>query len=812
MRLVAFTSILFAAGVFVSPVLAEEANVAMQIAELASKIDAQQTNSDHIWTMTAAALVLLMQVGFLFLEAGMVRSKNSINVAQKNITDFAVSVTAFFTIGFALMFGASQLGVFGWSWKMAAFNGMEDWAFTFFVFQAVFVGTAATIVSGAVAERMAFAGYLIMAVVLAALIYPIFGHWAWGNLLIGDNTAWLADRGFIDFAGSTVVHSVGAWIALAAIIVLGPRLGRFNSDGKPNQIHGHSLVLTTAGAIILLFGWIGFNGGSTTAGTPDFARVVANTVISAAFGAVAALVVGRLHDGYYVPVRSVNGMLGGLVGITAGCFAVNPHGAALIGLICGVVVIYSEEFLLHKLKLDDVVGAVSVHGTCGAVGTLLVAFFALPEHLAVANRMDQFLVQLTGVVVAFVWAFGLGLVVFKAVDMTIGMRVSKEDELEGLNAAEHGASLGTGALQEALHKITNEQRDLSQRLDDTTGDEAAEIAMVLNPFLTEMEILVRDINQQAGAVASTTETLTSLSNHFVGSTKELSGGTETMVGEANTLRAETQNARGISEQISNHATDVAKETHAIAENFQSVATTVDKLAASIVGVAGSARSANDIAGRANSISETTSQTITDLAQASEQVGEVVTLINAIADQTNLLALNATIEAARAGDAGKGFAVVASEVKQLSTQTQKATEEIAARVQAMRMGSTDAVQGISDVGSIINEMSSALQSIVTETGEQEGIAANLREQSNVAADRVEAVSGNLDNMSDQVNEIADYASRVASAADNTAELSSKLNASARDSEGAVDNLNSASNGLGSVASALNTASKRYKTAG
>lgn len=232
-----------------------------------------------------------------------------------------------------------------------------------------------------------------MALVLAALIYPVFGHWAWGNLLISDNTAWLADMGFIDFAGSTVVHSVGAWMGLAAIMVLGPRIGRFDKDGKPLKIHGHSLVLTTAGAIILLFGWIGFNGGSTTAGTPDFARVVANTIVSATFGALGALIVGRMYDGYFVPTRSVNGLIAGLVGITAGCYAVNPHGAAMIGFICGLLVVASEEIMLRKFKLDDVVGAVSAHGTCGAAGTLLVAFFAMESELAAGSRFDQLIVQ-----------------------------------------------------------------------------------------------------------------------------------------------------------------------------------------------------------------------------------------------------------------------------------------------------------------------------------------------------------------------------------------------------------------------------------
>ena len=797
---------------FAPSAIAEDNLVANQITELAARIEAQQTNSDHIWTMTAAALVLLMQVGFLFLEAGMVRSKNSINVAQKNIADFAISVGVFFLIGFAVMFGASQGGFHGWSFGLAAFDGMDDWSYTFFVFQAVFVGTAATIVSGAVAERMAFAGYLIMAVVLAALIYPVFGHWAWGNLLDGDNTAWLADAGFIDFAGSTVVHSVGAWVGLAAVIVLGPRIGRFGADGKPNKIHGHSLVLTTAGAIILLFGWIGFNGGSTTAGTPDFARVIANTIVAATFGTIAALVVGRLYDGFYVPTRSVNGMLAGLVGITAGCFAVNPHGAAMIGLICGALVVASEEIMLRKFRLDDVVGAISVHGVCGAAGTILVAFFALESELAAGSRWDQLLVQTMGVAVALVWALGLSLVMFKIIDMLIGIRVSEEDELKGLNAAEHGASLGTGALQEALFKITHEHKDLSIRLDDSTGDEAGEIALVLNPFLDEMEDLVRDMNQQARQVASTSGELTDLSNQFVDSTRHLSGGTTTMAHEANTLREETLSARAVSRQMSDHARTIASETRTMADHFQAVAQTVDTFAGSVAGVAGSARTASEVADRANRISSDTAEKMNTLASVSEQVVEVVTLINAIADQTNLLALNATIEAARAGEAGKGFAIVASEVKQLSTQTQKATEEIETRIQAMRSGAMDAVEGITSVGQIINEMSGSLKDIMRETSDQETMSQSLRGQAFSASEQADALTGEVDEMTSKIDQIASFAEKVAGDAESTADLSTNLNATANENTHAVGRLDTASTHLEGVATALNKSSSRYKSAG
>jgi Amt family ammonium transporter len=464
-----------------------EASITAELEALKTLIAAQQTNSNHIWTMLASALVLFMQVGFLFVEAGMARSKNSINVAQKNIADFLVAVTVFYLMGFSIMFATSVGGWIGTPTELAMFNQVDDWTYTFFVFQAVFVGTAGTIASGAVAERMRFSGYIVVTIFLAALIYPVFGHWAWGNLLIGDNRAWLADKGFIDFAGSTVVHSVGAWVGLAGIIVLGARFGRFDKDGKPVNIQGHSMVLSTAGAIILLVGWIGFNGGSTTAGTPDFARIVANTIIAAVIGGIVSLMIGRYYDGIFHPARSINGLLAALVGITAGCDAVNPLGAACIGALCGAAVIASEEFLLRFFKLDDVVGAISVHGTCGALGTILVAVFAMESKLAADTRLDQFMVQLEGVFVAFVWTFGISYTFLKAADSLFGLRVTEDEEKIGLNTVEHGSSLGTGELQKVLSGLITGDADLSSRLTVEHGDESGELAGLFNKLLERLE-------------------------------------------------------------------------------------------------------------------------------------------------------------------------------------------------------------------------------------------------------------------------------------------------------------------------------------
>ena len=445
-----------------------------------------QQNLDHDWVLTAAALVLLMQMGFLMLDAGFVRTKNTINVAQKNIVDLVFSVGAYWLVGFSLMFGASQSGWFGWSPEFAALDSGENWIYTFFVFQAMFCGTAATIVSGAVAERLTFPAYLIATALIAFAIYPVFGHWSWGSALIGDNTAWLADMGFVDFAGSTVVHSIGAWVALALIIVIGPRAGRFDSEGRPVRVQGHNPVMAGAGALVLFVGWIGFNGGSTTSGTSDVAPIVLNTVVAAVFGGSIGVVYGRVVDGYLAPDRSINGLLGGLVAITAGCATLDGSMSAIMGMIGGVVALAGHDILLKVFKLDDVVGAVSVHGLAGATGTLMLALLADPAALPAGSHLGQLQVQAIGVAAAFATAFFPTLLVCYAVRPFVRLRITHVEEAQGLNRVEHGATLGTGNLQLVISDLLKGDADFSTRIPAEPGDEAAELTELFNLLLARL--------------------------------------------------------------------------------------------------------------------------------------------------------------------------------------------------------------------------------------------------------------------------------------------------------------------------------------
>ncbi len=421
-----------------SPLMAEEAEPVT-----AEALTVLQDNINIVWTCIAAFLVFFMQAGFAMVESGFTRAKNTINIMMKNLMDFSIGTLAFFFIGFGLMFGVSN-GLFGTTNFLLAGTDVQgaDWNWTFLIFQTVFAGTAATIVSGSMAERTKFVGYLAYSVFICAIIYPIFGSWAWGSLL--DGSGWLEGMGFNDFAGSTVVHSIGGWLALAGAIVLGPRIGKYTADGKARAIPGHNIGLAALGVFILWFGWFGFNPGSTTLGDGEIGRVAVTTNLSAAAGAILAMItswiIGNKPDGS----MAMNGALAGLVGITAGCYSVSPIGSIIIGAIAGILVVLSVLFIDNVLKVDDPAGAVSVHGVCGAWGTLAVGLFAVDGGVFYGGGFSLLGVQALGVVTAFAWAFGLGLILFLSIKYTIGLRVSEEEELRGLDIGEHGMEAYNG--------------------------------------------------------------------------------------------------------------------------------------------------------------------------------------------------------------------------------------------------------------------------------------------------------------------------------------------------------------------------------
>jgi Amt family ammonium transporter len=437
-------------------ILAVAAVLVMCVASAAHADEAAAANAvaiDTVWILLAAFLVFFMQAGFAMVEAGFTRAKNASNIMMKNLMDFSVGSLGYWAVGFGLMFGADKMGLFGSDgfFLSSADPSTGDglWQYAFWLFQAVFAATAATIVSGAMAERTKFSGYLIYSVVLSALIYPIVGHWIWGG-------GWLSSMGMIDFAGSTVVHSVGGWAALAGAIVLGPRLGKYGPNGNVKAIPGHNIPLAALGVFILWFGWFGFNAGSTTAGTNlSIATIAVTTNLAAAAGAVTAMMTIWFRHGKPDTSMTLNGALAGLVAITAPCASVSPSSAVIIGAIAGVLVVCSVEFLDRVLKIDDPVGAISVHGVCGAFGTLAAGLFAQAKYgeasgagavngLFFGGGFSQLWTQLVGVVSVFFWVFLAALALFAVIKYTVGLRVSREEELRGLDIEEHGMESYSG--------------------------------------------------------------------------------------------------------------------------------------------------------------------------------------------------------------------------------------------------------------------------------------------------------------------------------------------------------------------------------
>jgi Amt family ammonium transporter len=392
------------------------------------------TEIDHLWIVICACFVFFMQAGFICYEVGFVRPKNVVSVAIENIIAFVIATLAFCVVGFSFMFGQTQGGLIGGSnWLLQNLKG--DYDYIFVLYELMFAGTAVTIFSGSMSERTKLKALVIAAIVTGAVIYPVFGHWVWGGNYTPQKT-FLGSLGFMDFAGATVVHSTAGWVALAGTIVLGPRKGRWDENGKPRRMGRSNIPFAALGTFILWFSWFGFNGGNLFAFSDKVGPILLNTNIAAATGIVGATIVTRILARDQSFMEAVfNGALGGLVAITASSDILTLWQAALVGLIAGGATVLGSLLLL-KLKIDDAVNAIPIHGIGGACGAILCAVFASPDKLLLPTRFGQILVQLLGVGVNFVWAFGIGLVMFLLIDKTIGLRVSGEEEEKGLNVVE----------------------------------------------------------------------------------------------------------------------------------------------------------------------------------------------------------------------------------------------------------------------------------------------------------------------------------------------------------------------------------------
>lgn len=415
---------------------------------LAASAEENAATLDVIWLFLAACLVFLMQAGFALLGAGAVRSKNTANYLMKSLMDFGLGAIVFFLVGYAFMFGGGPVG----KWiGLSGFglSGADSSTLLFFLFQVMFAATAATIVAGAVAERMKLGAYVIYTVAITAIIYPVFGHWVWGG-------GFLADLGLMDFAGSGVVHAVGGLLAFVAAALLGPRLGKYGLDGKPRAMPGHNQVYVVLGTLLLFFGWFGFNAGSTlAAGDASIPLIAVNTFLAGCAGATAVFLI-QLRTGTISLGAVCNGMLGGLVAVTAPVAFVAPWAALTIGAMGGGIYLAGAWFLEHKLRVDDPVGAVPVHGINGVFGVLAVGIFANGTGGVfglVAGETGQLVSQLIGAGVLLAWTLGTGFLLFKGIDLVMGLRIGAKEEQTGLDAFHHGGSIYPEAKDETPRRI-----------------------------------------------------------------------------------------------------------------------------------------------------------------------------------------------------------------------------------------------------------------------------------------------------------------------------------------------------------------------
>ena len=460
-----------------------------------------QANLDILWLLICAILVFIMQAGFMCLETGLSRSKNSINVALKNISDFGIAVVVFWAFGFALMYGTSVSGLFGN--KFFFFTTKVVGYQTYFVFQAMFVATAATIISGAVAERLKFVSYLIITFFTSGLFFPIVGHWAWAFNF--DNPSqkfgWLGKLGYLDFAGSSVVHSVGGWIALSVLLIIGNRTGRFRKDNSHKPFQGSNIPMAALGALILWFGWFGFNGGANGAMDLKLPLILINTFLSASFGLIFSSAMGAIILKKPEPLFMITGPLAGLVSITASCAYVDPADAILIGSIGGIIS-SGAIVLLEKLKIDDVVSAIPVHLAAGIWGTIAVALFGDFQMMGVEKtRLEQLYIQLIGIVSIGSFCFFGSYIIFKTINSFFPLRVGKIQEELGLNISEHNASTDTHELLEVLTEQVKTE-DYSLRAPQDPFTDSGIIGTQYNVLMNKLEQSEKQKNKWKNRVSN----------------------------------------------------------------------------------------------------------------------------------------------------------------------------------------------------------------------------------------------------------------------------------------------------------------------
>ncbi len=526
-----------------------------------------------LWLTIATILVVMMQAGFCCLESGLVRSRNSISVAIKNVSDFCLCALLFWLFGYGLLYGPSWGGWIGTGPVPFTAEMSNPRATVGFLFDLVFCGTATTIASGVIAERMRFRGYLVLSALIAGLIYPIFGHWAWAGTVQGSPAGWLAQLGFVDFAGSTVVHCVGAWSALAAAMLIGPRAGAFR-DGVRQPMRSTSVPLAAVGVLLLWIGWFGFNGGSARTFDAHVPAILLNTLLAGAAGGMAMLALELYRGGTLAVEIVLNGILAGLVAVTAGCHAVSAAGALAIGL-GGALVMRSAMRLLERRQIDDVVQAIPAHGFAGLWGTLAVPLFAAPDALATGlSRWQQLGVQILGSGTCFVWSFGTAWCVLRLVNRRLPLRVSADEEQHGLNIVEHGSRSDVEQLVTVMKNESCDSKSMSECL-----SEFSELCPVVDEFTQAMdatESALREAESARSLLESERAELLIARKQLEQKNRELAGALEKLkTTQAELLQAEKlaavgQLASGIAHEINTPIQFVGDNLRSCSEAFDEI--------------------------------------------------------------------------------------------------------------------------------------------------------------------------------------------------------------------------------------------------
>lgn len=747
---------------------------AVNMEKLSEEWNAMRYHMQHLWLVVSVMIVFLMKGGFLLFEAGLVRSKSTINTAQKNLTDTFIATLIFYVAGYNIMFGPTIGGWFGWTSDI----GFHELDHTFFLYQVVFCSMAATVVSGATAERMKFTTYMAGTVFISLIIYPFFGHWAWGNKIISENTGFLMNMGFIDFAGATVVCALGGWVALAAMVILGPRLGKFNADGTTNPMPANNIVLAGFGVLVLWVGALAFNAGLANIFSEDIAHIMSNTLIAGSAGGFSSLVLGRIRDGLYRPERCIYGIMGGIVAVAAGCHLFSWTDSMIIGLTSGVITTLSFVVLTNRFKIDDVVCAVPINAFAGMWGTLLVGALGDTSRFVNESRLEQFLVQGQGVLLSIAWGFGMGYLFFKIMDMLFGIRVSEEEEIKGLNEAEHGVTMGTGMLQQRLIDIVDGKGDLTQRLDETTGDESAEIAVLFNRFVERVQALMINIDQNAKVITSSSDRLNTITGKFSEGFAKISQQSTVVSSSTEEVSNELGVISKVVDNVNHSISSISKGANEMSENVSSVNSDMQEMRQSIADISGNTSQASGVAKDAHEMIQRATKAMNTLSKTSESIDSILAMIHDIADQTNLLALNATIEAAQAGEAGKGFAVVAQEVKNLANQTAEATGGISFKIKEIQEQTKETDAVVHDLETIIATINESLASISSQASNQN--------------DSATRISTNMDKTATNAHDIAQNISDMASG---TSEASKSANSAAHTSQsvlGAITNFTEEAN--------------------